>query len=156
MTGSALLDEIHAKRLAFRKATWPLSKPLPPPPQPTPPPAPKPPVLWPPLPSALIEDIQTLVASHLNVSLGDILSTRRTKDVVLARHIAIYLARVLTRQPFQEIGRRFGGRWHTTIIHAVRKIKRLIKTDAAVAVEILCLKKRFESEDRSQTTRFCA
>ena len=69
-----------------------------------------------------IEDIQKLVASHFNVSRADILSSRRTATVVRPRQIAMYLSKLLTPRSLPEIGRRFGGRDHTTVLHAVRKI----------------------------------
>ena len=69
-----------------------------------------------------IEDIQKLVASRFNVSRADILSSRRTAAVVKPRQIAMYLSKILTLRSLPEIGRRFGGRDHTTVLHAVRKI----------------------------------
>ncbi len=76
-----------------------------------------------------IEEIQKLVASHYNVTRADILSSRRTANVVRPRQIAMYLAKVLTPRSLPEIGRRFGGRDHTTVLHAVRKIEALAKAD---------------------------
>lgn len=69
-----------------------------------------------------IEDIQKLVATRYNVSRADILSERRTAAVVKPRQIAMYLSKALTPRSLPEIGRRFGGRDHTTVLHAVRKI----------------------------------
>jgi chromosomal replication initiator protein len=80
-----------------------------------------------------IEDIQKLVASRYNVSRSDILSERRTAAVVRPRQIAMYLAKVLTLRSLPEIGRRFGGRDHTTVLHAVRKIEKAIGEDVALA-----------------------
>ena len=73
-----------------------------------------------------IEEIQRVVGRRYNVSRADILSSRRTAHVVLPRQVAMYLARVLTLRSFPEIGRRFGGRDHTTILHSVIKISWLI------------------------------
>ena len=70
-----------------------------------------------------IEDIQKLVASHYSVSRADILSSRRTASVVKPRQVAMFLAKMLTLRSLPEIGRRFGGRDHTTVLHAVRKIE---------------------------------
>ena len=70
-----------------------------------------------------IEDIQKLVASHYSVSRADILSSRRTAAVVKPRQVAMFLAKMLTLRSLPEIGRRFGGRDHTTVLHAVRKIE---------------------------------
>ena len=76
-----------------------------------------------------IDDIQKLVASHFNVSRGDILSARRTASVVRPRQIAMYLAKHLTEASLPEIGRQFGGKHHTTVLHSVEKIDELRKTD---------------------------
>jgi chromosomal replication initiator protein len=88
-----------------------------------------------------IEDIQRTVARHYNVSRSDMLSSRRTANVVRPRQIAMYLAKTLTLRSLPEIGRRFGGRDHTTVLHAVRKIESLSDTDKALADEIEILKR---------------
>jgi chromosomal replication initiator protein len=88
-----------------------------------------------------IEDIQKLVASHYNVSRSDLLSARRTAAVVRPRQIAMYLSKVLTLRSLPEIGRRFGGRDHTTVLHAVRKIDGLAGKDASLAEVIELLKR---------------
>lgn len=88
-----------------------------------------------------IEDIQKLVASHYNVSRADILSARRTAVVVRPRQIAMYLSKMLTPRSLPEIGRRFGGRDHTTVLHAVRKIETLAGRDGALGQELEFLKK---------------
>jgi chromosomal replication initiator protein len=88
-----------------------------------------------------IEDIQRAVARHYNVSRADMLSSRRTANVVRPRQIAMYLAKTLTLRSLPEIGRRFGGRDHTTVLHAVRKIEHLADTDKVLADEIDILKR---------------
>ena len=88
-----------------------------------------------------IEDIQKLVASHYNVSRADILSSRRTATVVRPRQIAMYLSKALTLRSLPEIGRRFGGRDHTTVLHAVRKIEALCGKETALAEELDLLKR---------------
>jgi len=88
-----------------------------------------------------IEDIQKLVASHYNVSRADILSSRRTANVVRPRQIAMYLSKLLTLRSLPEIGRRFGGRDHTTVLHAVRKIEELAGRDGMLLDEIDLLKR---------------
>lgn len=88
-----------------------------------------------------IEDIQKLVASHYNVSRADLLSSRRTAAVVRPRQIAMFLSKVLTPRSLPEIGRRFGGRDHTTVLHAVRKIEGLSGTDRALAQDLEFLKR---------------
>ncbi len=88
-----------------------------------------------------IEDIQKLVATHYNVSRADILSSRRTANVVRPRQIAMYLSKVLTLRSLPEIGRRFGGRDHTTVLHAVRKIEGLAGSDRGLNDEVELLKR---------------
>ena len=88
-----------------------------------------------------IEDIQRVVARQYNVSRSDLLSSRRTANVVRPRQIAMYLAKTLTLRSLPEIGRRFGGRDHTTVLHAVRKIEGLVGNDVALADEIELLKR---------------
>ena len=87
-----------------------------------------------------IEDIQRIVARHYNVSRQELVSNRRTRVVVKPRQIAMYLAKTLTPRSFPEIGRRFGGRDHTTVLHAVRKIEDLIGGDTKLSHEIELLK----------------
>ena len=88
-----------------------------------------------------IEDIQRTVARHFNVSRSDMLSSRRTANVVRPRQIAMYLAKTLTLRSLPEIGRRFGGRDHTTVLHAVRKIEALSDKDQTLADELEVLKR---------------
>jgi chromosomal replication initiator protein len=88
-----------------------------------------------------IEDIQRIVARQYNVSRADLLSSRRTANVVLPRQVAMYLAKTLTLRSLPEIGRRFGGRDHTTVLHAVRKIEGLIGNDSSLAGEVEQLKR---------------
>ncbi len=91
-----------------------------------------------------IEDIQRLVANHYNVSRADILSSRRTATVVRPRQIAMYLSKSLTLRSLPEIGRRFGGRDHTTVLHAVRKIEDLVGKDNSLAGEVEFLKRMLQ------------
>jgi chromosomal replication initiator protein len=91
-----------------------------------------------------IEDIQRVVARQYNVSRADLLSSRRTANVVRPRQVAMYLAKTLTLRSLPEIGRRFGGRDHTTVLHAVRKIETLVNTDTALAEEIEILKRQLQ------------
>jgi chromosomal replication initiator protein len=88
-----------------------------------------------------IEDIQKRVACHYSVSRADLLSSRRTAAVVMPRQIAMYLAKSLTLRSLPEIGRRFGGRDHTTVLHAVRKIEKLYDSTPPLRDEIDMLKR---------------
>jgi chromosomal replication initiator protein len=91
-----------------------------------------------------IEDIQRLVANHYNISKSDILSSRRTATVVRPRQIAMFLSKALTLRSLPEIGRRFGGRDHTTVLHAVRKIESLTSLDTGLAGDIDLLKRMLQ------------
>lgn len=88
-----------------------------------------------------IEDIQKVVARQFNVSKNDLLSNRRTRVIVRPRQIAMYLAKSMTPRSLPEIGRRFGGRDHTTVLHAVRKIEEMSGKDQKMAREIELLKR---------------
>lgn len=88
-----------------------------------------------------VEDILRVVSKHYGVTRADLLSSRRTANVVRPRQIAMYLAKVLTLRSLPEIGRRFGGRDHTTVLHAVRKIEGLVQGDKALSEEIEVLKR---------------
>ena len=72
---------------------------------------------------------------------SDLLSTRLTRTIVNPRQVAIYLAKMLTPRSLPEIGRRFGGRDHTTVLHAVRKIEDLVGADTKLAQELELLKR---------------
>ncbi|CEG09883.1 Chromosomal replication initiator protein DnaA [Afipia felis] len=91
-----------------------------------------------------IEDIQRVVARQYNVSRSDLLSSRRTANVVRPRQVAMYLAKTLTLRSLPEIGRRFGGRDHTTVLHAVRKIESLVSKDVALSDEVELLKRQLQ------------
>ncbi|CAM5520022.1 Chromosomal replication initiator protein DnaA OS=Afipia felis OX=1035 GN=dnaA_2 PE=3 SV=1 [Afipia felis] len=91
-----------------------------------------------------IEDIQRVVARQYNVSRSDLLSSRRTANVVRPRQVAMYLAKTLTLRSLPEIGRRFGGRDHTTVLHAVRKIEALVAKDVALSDEVELLKRQLQ------------
>lgn len=92
-----------------------------------------------------IEDIQRIVSKHYNVTKADLLSARRTRTIVRPRQIAMYLAKVMTPRSLPEIGRRFGNRDHTTVLHAVRKIEEMAKADYALAQELELLKRMLDA-----------
>jgi chromosomal replication initiator protein len=91
-----------------------------------------------------IEDIQRVVARQYNVSRSDLLSARRTANVVRPRQVAMYLSKTMTLRSLPEIGRRFGGRDHTTVLHAVRKIEALVGKDPVLADEVELLKRQLQ------------
>ena len=76
-----------------------------------------------------IDEIQRRVADHYALKINDLLSPRRAREVARPRQVAMYLAKMLTPRSLPEIGRRFGGRDHTTVIHAVKRIEELRVTD---------------------------
>ncbi len=86
-----------------------------------------------------IEDIMKVVGRHFNVAKADLLSPRRARTVVVPRQIGMYLAKKLTSRSLPEIGRRFGGRDHSTVLHAVRKIDEQIKSDEKLAKDVALL-----------------
>ncbi len=91
-----------------------------------------------------IEDILRIVSRHYKVPRNELLSARRSRDVVRPRQIAMYLAKALTSRSLPEIGRRFGGRDHTTVLHSVRKVEQMIKDDLELGQEIELLKRMLE------------
>lgn len=88
-----------------------------------------------------VEEILKKVSSHFNIKISDIKSPKRLKAVVLPRQIAMYLSRQLTSSSYPEIGDRFGGKDHSTIIHAIRKIEKLREEDFQLSSTIENLKK---------------
>ncbi len=83
-----------------------------------------------------IDDILRIVAKHYGVQRGDLLSSRRNQSIVRPRQIGMYLAKTLTSRSLPEIGRRFGGRDHTTVLHAIRKIEALKQQDGTLKEEL--------------------
>lgn len=90
----------------------------------------------------MIREIQIVTASYFDVTLGDILSARRTSSVVRPRQVAMYLSKTLTLHSLPEIGRRFGDRDHTTILHAVRKIDGMIGAGDKIADDVAAIRSR--------------
>ena len=88
-----------------------------------------------------IDDILRTVSKHYGVNRGDLLSGRRNRSIVRPRQIGMYLAKLLTSRSLPEIGRRFGNRDHTTVLHAIRKIEQLMTDDNQLREEIELLKR---------------
>ena len=91
-----------------------------------------------------IEEIQKQVAEHFNIRMSDMHSARRARAVARPRQVAMYLAKHLTTRSLPEIGRKFGGRDHTTVMHAVRKIDELCENDLSLAEDVELLKRMLE------------
>jgi hypothetical protein len=87
-----------------------------------------------------VEHIQRAVANFFGLSKNDLLSARRTLNVARPRQIGMYLCKTLTLQSLPEIGRRFGGRDHTTILHGIRKIQGLLPIDEKLNRDVESIK----------------
>ncbi len=92
-----------------------------------------------------IEEIQRKVAEHYNVRLSDLIGPKRMRTIARPRQIAMYLSKQLTTRSLPDIGRRFGGRDHTTIMHGIRKIEELRGGDSQLAEDLEMLRRLLES-----------
>jgi chromosomal replication initiator protein len=90
-----------------------------------------------------LRDIATLTARHFTLRLGDLRGSSRRRPVVTARDVAIYLCRQLTRESLSRIGAYFGGRDHTTVLHACRKAEELLQADPAIRQAVDRLQRNF-------------
>jgi chromosomal replication initiator protein len=93
-----------------------------------------------------IDDILKIVGRHYNVARTDLLSPRRARSIVMPRQIGMYLAKKMTSRSLPEIGRRFGGRDHSTVLHAVRKIDDQMRVDDRLAREVALLIRMVEQQ----------
>ncbi|HSF92307.1 MAG TPA: chromosomal replication initiator protein DnaA [Paracoccaceae bacterium] len=92
-----------------------------------------------------VEEIIRKVADHYNLRMSDLLSPRRARAVARPRQVAMFLAKSLTSKSLPDIGRRFGGRDHTTVIHAVRKVEELKNIDSQIAEDVELLRRMLEA-----------
>ena len=92
-----------------------------------------------------IEEIIRKVADHYNLRMTDLISARRARVIARPRQVAMFLSKMLTSKSLPEIGRRFGGRDHTTVIHAVKKIEELRQIDNQIAEEVEILRRMLEA-----------
>jgi len=92
-----------------------------------------------------IEEIQRKVSEHYNIRLSDIIGPKRVRTIARPRQVAMYLAKQLTSRSLPEIGRRFGGRDHTTIMHGVRRIEELKGHDNQIAEDLELLRRTLEA-----------
>ena len=90
-----------------------------------------------------LRDIASLTARHFGLRLSDLRGSSRRRPVVAARDVAIYLCRQLTRESLSRIGEYFGGRDHTTVLHACRKTEELLQTDPAIRQALDQLQRKF-------------
>jgi chromosomal replication initiator protein len=91
-----------------------------------------------------VDDIQRKVAEHFNLRLADMQSTKRLRTIARPRQIAMYLAKQFTTNSLPEIGRKFGGRDHTTVMHAVKKVAELMESEHAVAEDVEILQRMLQ------------
>jgi chromosomal replication initiator protein len=92
-----------------------------------------------------IEEIQRKVSEHWNIRLTDMSSARRARAVARPRQVAMYLAKQLTSRSLPEIGRKFGNRDHTTVMHAVQRVTELMERDVAFAEDVELLRRMLEN-----------
>ncbi|MEO0990215.1 MAG: chromosomal replication initiator protein DnaA [Pseudomonadota bacterium] len=92
-----------------------------------------------------IEEIQRRVSEHYNIRMSDIIGPKRVRTIARPRQIAMYLSKQLTSRSLPEIGRRFGGRDHTTVMHGVRKIEDLKAHDNQIAEDLEILRRSLEA-----------
>ncbi len=91
-----------------------------------------------------IEEIQKRVATHFNIRVSDMHSARRARSVARPRQVAMYLSKQLTSRSLPEIGRKFGGRDHTTVMHAVKKVEELREQDSSFNEDVELLRRMLE------------
>ncbi len=92
-----------------------------------------------------VEEIQRKVSDHFNIRLSDLIGPKRVRTFARPRQIAMYLSKQLTSRSLPEIGRRFGGRDHTTVMHGVRKIEELMQKDSQIADDLELLRRSLEA-----------
>jgi chromosomal replication initiator protein len=92
-----------------------------------------------------VEEIQRKVAEHYNIRLSDLIGPKRVRTIARPRQIAMYLSKQMTTRSLPDIGRRFGGRDHTTIMHGVRKVEALRDTDPQLSEDLDLLQRLLES-----------
>ena len=92
-----------------------------------------------------IEEIQKRVSEHYNIRISDMSSARRARNVARPRQVAMYLSKQLTSRSLPEIGRRFGNRDHTTVMHAVSRVAELMQGDAGFAEDVELLRRMLET-----------
>ncbi len=92
-----------------------------------------------------IEEIQRKVSEHYNIRLSDMIGPKRVRTIARPRQVAMYLAKSMTTRSLPEIGRRFGGRDHTTIMHGIRKVEELKATDSQLAEDLDLLRRLLEA-----------
>ena len=93
-----------------------------------------------------IEEIQKVICRHFNIGLGELKSKRRSSNITLPRHLAMYLCRKHTSAPSSFIGFKFGGRDHSTVIQALKSVERKIKQDPWILASLLTIEKNLQDQ----------
>jgi hypothetical protein len=105
-------------------------------------------------PSTFIRHIKSLVCKEFLVSLNDIDSARRSRYIVIPRHVAIFLSKTLTLKSYPDLARLFGGRDHTTLMFACKQTEKRMKADPDLCQQVLWLKDRLE-QDLAEWRKSC-
>ncbi len=92
-----------------------------------------------------VEEIQRMICKQFKVNLGDLKSKTRLKKIILPRHIAMYLCRKHTSMPSAFIGFKFGGRDHSTVLHALKSLEKKLRQDPWILASILALEKDLQT-----------
>jgi chromosomal replication initiator protein len=92
-----------------------------------------------------IDEIQRKVAEHYNIRLSDMVGPKRVRNFARPRQVAMYLCKQLTSRSLPEIGRRFGGRDHTTVMHGVKRIEELRQQDGQIDEDVELLRRALEA-----------
>ncbi|WP_303827401.1 chromosomal replication initiator protein DnaA [Asticcacaulis taihuensis] len=92
-----------------------------------------------------VDEIQKLVSDHFGLKQADLLSERRTRSVARPRQVAMWLCKQHTTRSYPDIGRRFGGRDHTTVLHAVKKVEELLQADDQIARDVEALTRKLRN-----------
>ena len=92
-----------------------------------------------------IEEIQRKVCDHYDIRLSDLLGSNRSRDIARPRQVAMWLAKQLTTKSLPDIGRSFGGRDHTTVIHGIRRIDELRAGDSQIADSLEIIRRKLEA-----------
>ena len=92
-----------------------------------------------------VEEIQRKVADYYNIRLSDLVGSKRLRAFARPRQIAMYLSKRMTSRSLPDIGRRFGGKDHTTVMHGVKRIEELQMTDSQIADDIEMLRRALEA-----------
>jgi chromosomal replication initiator protein len=91
-----------------------------------------------------VEEIQRKVAEHYGIRLSDLIGPKRLRSIARPRQVAMKLSKDLTTRSYPDIGRRFGGRDHSTVMHAVKRVEELVSTDHQIAEDVDLLRKALE------------